>query len=567
MTTVEFAKIRDHFDHTAEGFAQRALNTYREMREKCPVTRSDQLGGFWVVSKYDTIIKILRQPDVFTSGEGIVLPALPFPQRGIPSESDPPLHTDYRGVFMPFLTPKAVAGYEPLVRERVTALIDEFIADGKADFVAQFATRLPGQVVAEFFGFDFHDGERCYEWLNTMMAPPDGDPATAAAAGQNLFEFIVGVLAEARAKPKNNLISSIANYVTKAGTRFSDDECIGLVFTAIGGALETTVAALTAIVVFLDEFSTARAQLIADPTLVNHAVQEVLRMSAPAHCPARTVHRDVEVDGMAFKAGDRVLLLFGSANNDEERFTDPEQFRLDRGRNPHITFGHGIHRCVGAPLAELEIRVTLEEILKRMPDIRVLDKSGPTIRNGGTWGFESLDVDFTPSPVETTSNESPSHSEETNVKVWRMADDSYWQAAPAGTSWAATVAAAGEAQGFKTAMHALGDPTDEHTTVVVIVQFPPNYVLPRHSHQSDRLELVVAGSVEVDGYWLGPGDIWTSRAGEFYGPHTMGADGCTTMELATVAGAHKLSFDVDGTAIDVDFSDPAALAGLASFLK
>ncbi len=401
MTATEFAEIRDHFDQTAEGFAERASDVYRVMREKCPVTHSDKLGGFWVVSKYDTVVRILRQPDVFVSGDGIVLPPLPFPGRGIPTESDPPKHTEYRSVFMPFLTPKATASYEPMVRERVTELIDTFISEGKGDFIAQFAARLPGQVVAEFFGFDLHDGERCYGWLNTMMAPPDGDPSTAASAGQQLFEFIVGTLEKARTRPKNDLISSIATHVTKAGTPFSDEECIGLVFTAIGGALETTVAALTASVVLLDQFPTVRAQLIADPTLVDRAVQEVLRMAAPAHCPARTVRREVDVDGFTFNPGDRVLLLFGSANHDEERFTDPEEFRLDRGRNPHITFGNGIHRCVGAPLAELEVRVTLEEILKRMPDIRVLDKCGPTIRNGGTLSYDSLEVEFTPRPVVT----------------------------------------------------------------------------------------------------------------------------------------------------------------------
>lgn len=401
MTATDFAEIWDHFDQTSPGFSERAHNVYRMMREQCPITHSDQLGGFWAVSKYDTIVKILRQPDTFVSGQGIVLPPLPFPNKGIPTESDPPEHTEYRAVFMPFLTPRATASYEPMVRERVTELLDTFLGSGRADFVAKFAKRLPGQVIAEFFGFDFLDGERCYGWLDTLMAPPDGDPATAAAAAQNLLEFIVGIIAKGRAEPTNNLISSIATHVTQAGTRFTDEECIGLVFTAIGGALETTVSGLTSIVALLDQYPAVRAQLIADPTLVSNAVQEVLRMSTPAHCPARTVKNDVEVDGVNFKAGDRVLMLFGSANYDDDRFTDPDTFRLDRKRNPHLTFGHGIHRCVGAPLAELEMRVTLEELLKRMPDIRVVGQSGPHIRNGGTWGYDSLEVEFTPRPVVT----------------------------------------------------------------------------------------------------------------------------------------------------------------------
>lgn len=153
------------------------------------------------------------------------------------------------------------------------------------------------------------------------------------------------------------------------------------------------------------------------------------------------------------------------------------------------------------------------------------------------------------------------------MKIWRTADADYWQAAPSGTPWAATVAAAGDAQGLKTAIHVLGDPTDEQTPIGVLIKYPPHYVLARHTHRSDRLELVVAGSVEVDGQWLGPGDIWTSPAGEFYGPHSMGPDGCTTLELATVAGAHLLTFDVDGAEIPVDFSDPDSLTGLANFLQ
>src|SRR5690625_1744976 len=148
------------------------------------------------------------------------------------------------------------------------------------------------------------------------------------------------------------------------------------------------------------------------------------------------------------------------------------------------------------------------------------------------------------------------------MEIWRMADESYWSAAPSGTAWAEAIASAGDAQELKTAIHVLGDPANEDTPVVVIMQFPPHYVLARHAHNSDRLELVVSGSVEVDGYWLHPGDIWTSRAGDLYGPHTMGPDGCTTMELATVAGARLLTFDVDGETVEVDFSDPAALARL-----
>ena len=372
------------------------LERYRTLRSRCPVVHSDRLGGFWVVSKYDTILKILRQPDIFISGEGILIPPLPFPVRGIPTESDGGLHTDYRAVFMPYLTPGAVAGYEPVVRERTTALLDTFIEDGRADFMARFAKRLPGQVVAGFFGLDPDDGERCYEWSANILAPAGADPAAVADAAQQLAVFITEALSRGRANPTDDLISAIVTHQNSEGKQFSDEECIGLLFTAIGGALETTVSGLASTLMLVDRFPKVRAELIADPSLAGRAVEEVLRMESPVHSIARTVTRDVVVDGVQLREGDRVLLLFGSGNYDDEKFAEPEQFSLHRSSNPHLTFGSGIHRCVGAPLAQLEMRVALEEVIHRIPDFRVTDQTGPAVHAGGTWGVSSLDIEFTP---------------------------------------------------------------------------------------------------------------------------------------------------------------------------
>lgn len=122
-------------------------------------------------------------------------------------------------------------------------------------------------------------------------------------------------------------------------------------------------------------------------------------MESPVHSPARTVQSDIEVNGNTFRAGDRVMMLFGAANYDVDKFDDPETFLLNRPHNPHLTFGHGIHRCVGAPLATLERRVALEEILARIPDFHVVKQSAPAVHAGGTWGVGELDIEFTPGPV------------------------------------------------------------------------------------------------------------------------------------------------------------------------
>jgi cytochrome P450 len=398
MRVSDIGELQEHFDHTVEGYEKDVVARYSRLREHCPVAHSDRHGGFWLISKYDMIIDILRQTEIFASGDGVMLPAPPFPVRAIPTESDKPLHTDYRAVFMPFLTPAAVARYEPVVRQRTNALIDTFIADGRAEFVSQFATRLPGQVVAGFFGLNPDDGERCYEWLSTIFTPTGDDGEEVLEAVQKLAAFITDALARARTHPSEDLISAIVTHQDHAGEGFSDEECMGLLVTAIAGALETTVSSLASILMLVDRFRDVRAELIANPTLTGRAVEEALRMESPVHGPARTVRRDIEIDGAQFREGDRVLLLFGSGNYDDEKFDRPEEFTLRRDHNPHLTFGHGIHRCVGAPLAQLEMRVTLEEILRRIPDYRVVDQSGPAIRSGGTWGLGSLEIEFTPGP-------------------------------------------------------------------------------------------------------------------------------------------------------------------------
>jgi cytochrome P450 len=396
MTKFDMAELEEHFDHTTTAHSANVLDRYRVMQQRCPVAHSDQHGGFWVISKYDTIVKMLRQPDVFASGDGSTLPAVPFPVPLVPTESDEPAHSEYRDPFKPFLTPGVVGRYESVVRERTTSLIDSFCAEGKADFLTQFANRLPAQVVAGFFGFTFDDGDRYYDWVATSMNPPNGDRALAMRAGQELSDFIVDALDRARANPDDTLISAIATHVTTTGTTLSQEECLGMLLAGIGGALETTASALASTIVLLDRFPEARADLLNDPSLIPNAVEEVLRMESPFHAARRSVRRDIEIDGHQLRAGDTVLLMYGAGGYDHEKFSAPEQFSLTRERNPHLAFGHGIHRCVGAPLAILELRVALEEILKRIPDFRVVNVEGPTVHNGATWGITRLDIEFTP---------------------------------------------------------------------------------------------------------------------------------------------------------------------------
>lgn len=150
------------------------------------------------------------------------------------------------------------------------------------------------------------------------------------------------------------------------------------------------------------------------------------------------------------------------------------------------------------------------------------------------------------------------------MKITQTTDSDYWGVVPAGVPWAAAVVGAGDAQGLKSSMYLLGDADDERSPVAAIVSYPPLWVLPRHSHDSDRFEIVISGTVEVDGKWLRQGDVWTSSANQFYGPHNVGPEGCTTLELMSASGGRRLAFDMGDGTVNVDFTDPSSLAAAAA---
>jgi cytochrome P450 len=187
------------------------------------------------------------------------------------------------------------------------------------------------------------------------------------------------------------------------GRGFTDEECIGIMFTSITGALETTVAGIALGLRIFGLNREVRDCLLAEPTGIARAVEEVLRMESPAQCPARTVTEAVDLNGMRMEPGDRVLLLFGSGNYDDDKFSDPRDFQIDRRPNSHLAFGHGIHKCVGQHLARLELRVAFEEILRRLPDYELVDAPTPNMRGGSTWGIDALRIRFTPGQLSTAA--------------------------------------------------------------------------------------------------------------------------------------------------------------------
>jgi cytochrome P450 len=208
--------------------------------------------------------------------------------------------------------------------------------------------------------------------------------------------FLSEELGERRATPADDVISAIVNFEAE-GRRFTEEECLGLLWSTAGAASDTTTSAIGHALYGLARFPDVRQRLRDDPSLVPAAVDEVLRLDAPAFALARTVTRDVTVGDVQMKAGDRVLCLYGCANRDDEVFPDPDEIALDRSPNQHLAFGNGIHRCLGMHLARMELRLAITEVLERIPDYRLAGDPGPPrLRGGLMWSLDELPITFTP---------------------------------------------------------------------------------------------------------------------------------------------------------------------------
>ena len=385
------------FDQDSAGFAADPWSKYEELRAECPVAHTDAHGGFWVVSKYADVVQVAKDDYTFSS-----VPTTVIPDSGvynlIPLQSDPPDLERYREALQPFFTPRAMQARAPRIREFTTSCIDAFIERGHCDLVTELANPVPSMTALEMIGFDPADWHDFAGPLHQLSYFADGSPEREQAVDDigKMDGRIEAAVAARRDEPRDDAITHLVEY-EKDGARFSDLELHGLVKMLVFGGLDTTMASMSNALLYLAENPDQRRRLIDDPALIPGAIEELLRFEAPVHAFARNVTTATEVGGQAIAAGERVYMLWASANRDPEQFPDPERVDFERRPNRHLTFGIGGHRCLGAPLARLEMAIMLEEVLRRLPDFRI---DAEAVRHPITvtiiWGRTSLPATFTP---------------------------------------------------------------------------------------------------------------------------------------------------------------------------
>lgn len=362
------------YDHHSSKVAVAPYDLWASLRRECPVLHSNRYGGFWFVSRYEDVKRVLTEHEDFSAAMGVTLPREPMPM--LPLEIDPPMQRQYRAILNPFLNPSESLKYEGYARETARAKLSTDIVDGRID-LAHFGETYAHTVTMRAVGFEGPDLIKLDAWCNILFGPErDGEPGQVA--GAELMEFLNRAIDGRMGHDgPDDLLTAIANGDID-GRPLDRGEQLSLVVLLVFGGIHTTGAALTSALVWLADHPGDARRLRTTPELMQTAVEEFLRYASPVSHMRRTTTRDLEIDGCPIAAGQAIQFGIGSANHDETVFSSPEQIILDRRPNRHLAFGSGPHRCVGSHIGKLTVRVGLEEFLAAVASFEIEDHEAMT---------------------------------------------------------------------------------------------------------------------------------------------------------------------------------------------
>lgn len=352
------------------------FDTYRMMRENCPVGRSEKHGGFWFLSKSDDIFKVEQDPENFSVKPTMLVPPVAdFPM--IPIDTDLPELAEYRRILLPLFTPQALATMEKSVRDVAQDLARKFIASGETDATAGYARALPTIFFSRLAGFPESDWPKFDAWVDDILYERTVDPARAKKAQDDVVAYFDDLQEKFRSGSVPEAgTGTLMDYLIAAkvnGQPLTRDELLSYCYLIFLGGLDTTAWAIRASLWYLGQDLDAQRKLRNDPSLIPMAAEEFLRTLSPVQAMGRTCKKDVVIRGQEIKAGDRVVLLFGAGNRDPEVYDEPDKIKIDREDNRHLAFGAGHHRCMGSNLGRRELVIGLEEFLAHVPEFTLAD--------------------------------------------------------------------------------------------------------------------------------------------------------------------------------------------------
>ncbi|MDP9238709.1 MAG: cytochrome P450 [Chloroflexota bacterium] len=380
-----------------------------EIREKCPVATTDRWGGSFMPTRYEDLFNIAKDITHFSSRNILVTDFEPpsedqeyevmeevntaaqYNGGAPPITSDPPVHTWARKLLLPPFTATAIAKWEPETRRLCGELIDGFLANGKADGAVDYAQQIPPRVIADMLGIPKEMAGTFTEWVRGFLELGLTDADLRQSSAISIFTYMNERIQERKANLQEDDLLSYLLSATVDGEPVPEPHVLGTCFLLMVAGIDTTWSSIGSAIWHLAQHPKDCARLIAEPELIDSAIEELLRAYSPVTM-ARYVAADVEYAGCPMHEGDKVLMNFPAANRDPKVFENPDEVILDRAKNPHIAFGVGIHRCAGSNLARMEMKVAVEEWLKRIPSFRLEDPEKVTWAGGQVRGPRLMPV-------------------------------------------------------------------------------------------------------------------------------------------------------------------------------
>ncbi|BBX95263.1 cytochrome P450 [Mycobacterium lacus] len=374
MTGTDTAEV--YYDPFDFGIDDDPYPIWKTLRDQAPLYYNEKYD-FYALSRYDDVARELANWDTFRSGRGttmdIILSGIDLPP-GVILFEDPPIHDLHRRLLSRVFTPRRMEAIEPLTRDYCVRALDPLVGTGRFDFIENLGATVPMRTIGYLLGIPEENQEEIRNRGSRQLTLDEGTfrpvPQDFLEHSYEMFSAYIDWRVE---HPSDDLMTQLLNVEFEDGgvtRRLSRPEVLLYTGMIAGAGNETTTRLIGFIGQLLAEHPDQRREIVANPALIPVAIEEVLRYEAPSPVQARYVARDVECHGTTVPEGSIMLLLNGSANRDERRFADPDTFDIHRGAT-HLSFGHGLHFCLGSALARMQARVALEEVIKRWPDWEV----------------------------------------------------------------------------------------------------------------------------------------------------------------------------------------------------
>jgi cytochrome P450 len=392
MTTEDLSRTDlPTFDpHSPDLTPEHAYELYQQLRGECPVSRSEAHGGYWAVSRYDDVRAVACDHARFSSSGGVYVPPV-SEHRFPPIDYDPPEHTVFRKLIAPLTSASAARGMEPHIQSIADRLVDGFADAGRAELVEQLAVPLPLDVIIRLYRLGPEHTEAIRAYSLEFLDHASGEAGQRVIA--QVADYWMRIFRERRAHPQDDFISELVSMNAKLDV--PDEVLANMMFILTYAGHDSTALGLGNMLLYLAEHPEVQEHLARDEAAIPRAVEEILRYEAPLHWFPRVATEDTVVSGQRIRAGERVMLLFGSANRDPEVFDRADEVVIDRSPNRHLAFGAGIHACPGMALARAEIAIAVRTLLRRVPRFRVdgdVARTSPLEGGGRHLGVRRLPV-------------------------------------------------------------------------------------------------------------------------------------------------------------------------------